>query len=292
MKFSIACQLLAAARHPRTFIDSVLTYSRFIGAIKPGLLRQAETEFEARLESLRYCWWPAQLHCPVGRRILAISPHPDDETIGAGGLLLAHRALADISVITVFSRDGGGVLEGTDRHSAKNGKQLVETRLEELRRACRHFSGRVIGSLGLSDGTVPTPIGPAALRLRELVDRILPDVVVVPWFLDYQPDHRTTNLLWATGCAEVPCIVLGSQIWSFSFANAYFDITEVLPEKILAINEFRTQLATVDYVSLAEGLAKINAFRSSIRDRRTGAAESFLALPNKEYCEIALKLLA
>jgi hypothetical protein len=74
-------------------------------------------------------------------------------------------------------------------------------------------------------------------------------------------------------------MVLGSEIWSFVPAKAYFDITEMLSRKLAAINEFKTQLATVGYDALAEGLAKVRAFHGSLRERRTGAAESFLSLP-------------
>jgi LmbE family N-acetylglucosaminyl deacetylase len=282
---------IALARHPRTFVDSLLTYSRFLGAIKPGLLAQSDADIEARLACLSSGWWPSKLRCPVGRRILAVSPHPDDETIGAGGLLLAHRGQAEISVVTVFDGDGGGLLRrssDTDDYKV----HLVDARSEELRRACRYFAGTVIGGLGLPDGSIPEPMAPAACRLRELTDVVRPDVVILPHFLDHHADHRTANLLWATACSDVSCIVLGTEIWSLGFANAYFDITDVLPHKLEAIGEFKTQLATVDYISFAEGLAKVRGFHGALRDRRTGAAEAFFVLPNREYCEIVLKRLA
>ena len=103
-------QLIAAARHPRTLIDSFLTYPRFLGVIKPELMGKTEAEFQAMLASWKAAWWPAVLAAPVGRRIVAISPHPDDETIGAGGLLIAHQSEAEISIITIFEGDGGGFL--------------------------------------------------------------------------------------------------------------------------------------------------------------------------------------
>jgi N-acetylglucosamine malate deacetylase 1 len=282
--------LIALARHPRTLVDSLLTYPRFLGAIKPGLLARTEAELEARLACLSSGWWPSKLRCPVGRRILAVSPHPDDETIGAGGLLLAHRGQAEISIVTVFGGDGGGLLE-TSSDVADYKVRLVDARSKELRRACQYFAGTVIGDLGLPDGSIPKPMGPAACRLRELTDVVRPDVVILPHFLDHHADHRTANLLWATACSDIGCIVLGTEIWSLGFANAYFDITEVLPQKLEAIGVFKTQLATVDYISFAEGLAKVRGFHGGLRHRRTGAAEAFFALPNKEYCEIVLKTL-
>jgi LmbE family N-acetylglucosaminyl deacetylase len=284
--------LIALARHPRTFMNSILTYPRFLGAIKPGLLGADRMEVEARLACLKSSLSPAKLRVPVGRRILAISPHPDDETIGAGGLLLAHSGYAEISVITIFNGDGGGLLEDPERHSPDYKSRLVEARSKELHAACAHFSGKVVGSLGLSDGHIPGPADHALERLRELVQSVRPDVVILPWLLDSHADHRTANVLWARACADVSCMVLGTEIWSLGSPNAYFDITDLLSEKLAAISEYKTQLATVDYVSLVEGLAKMRAFQSGIRVRRTGAAEAYLALPNEEYCELVLSLAA
>jgi N-acetylglucosamine malate deacetylase 1 len=279
--------LIALARHPRTFMDSIFTYPRFLGAIKPDQLRGDELEFEARLACLKSGWWPAELRFPLGRRILAISPHPDDETIGAGGLLVAHREHAEIFIITIFNGDGGGVLEGVGRDSSDYRGRLAEARQRELNAACVHFSGKVAGRLGLPDGSIPAPVEPIAERLRKIVQAVRPDVVILPWLLDKHPDHRTTNVLWACACADVRCMVLGTEIWSLGIPNAYFDITDLLSRKLSAIGEFRTQLATVDYISFAESLAKIRGFQYSLREKRTGAAEAYLALPNNEYCKLA-----
>src|SRR5262249_1292982 len=98
--------------------------------------------------------------------------------------------------------------------------------------------------------------------------------------------------LWATACADIPCIILATELWSLlSCPNAYFDITDLLPAKLSAIREFRTQLATVDYISLAEGLAKLRAFHGNLRELRTGGAEAFFSLPNEEYCGLVLRTL-
>src|SRR5262249_8495169 len=119
------------------------------------------------LACLKAGWWPSKLCVPIGHRILAISPHPDDETIGAGGLLLAHRGYSEISVITIFNGDGGGLLENVDRDAPNYKDRLVEARLQELHAACAHYSGKVAGGLGLSDGSVPALVEPIARRLRE-----------------------------------------------------------------------------------------------------------------------------
>ena len=59
--------------HPRALIDSLLTYPRFLGTIKPQLLGRADAELGARIRSLGTAWWPRVLKCPVGSECL-LSP--------------------------------------------------------------------------------------------------------------------------------------------------------------------------------------------------------------------------
>ena len=54
-----------------------------MGRIKPQLLAGSEREVAARLAASMQATEPARLEMPVGRRLVAISPHPDDETLGS-----------------------------------------------------------------------------------------------------------------------------------------------------------------------------------------------------------------
>ena len=68
--------------------------------------------------------------------------------------------------------------------------------------------------------------------------------------------------------------------------NAVFDVTNVMEEKLALIRNYSSQLRTVDYLQYASGLAQVRGFHAAIRDRRSGSAEAFVALPNKDYCEL------
>lgn len=82
-----------------------------MGRIKPELMVSYEKEILARLQSLNRCWEMARLKAPLGRRILVLAPHPDDESIGAGGILLAHRGISEVYIVNVFNGEGGGQLD-------------------------------------------------------------------------------------------------------------------------------------------------------------------------------------
>jgi hypothetical protein len=85
--------------HPRRWLTGLVSYSRYLGYIKPQLVPASEEEFRIRRQLLASAWQPRKLVAPIGKRILALCPHPDDESIGAGGLLLAHRELAEIHLV-------------------------------------------------------------------------------------------------------------------------------------------------------------------------------------------------
>ena len=272
--------------HPRALVDLLLTYPRFLGTIKPELLGRVDAELRARTGSLRHAWWPRALKCPVGKRVLVIAPHPDDETIGVGGFLLRHRGLAELHVITVFNGEGGGRLErGPWMDMPEYKAELVAIRREELGRVAAVLGLASVQHLDLPDGAIDPQLG-VARRLREAVDRVSPDIVMLPWYLDALRDHRVTNVLYAWGCAGLSCMVLAYEVWQMLEPNAVLDITDQLDEKLALLSKYRSQTATVDYLGFVEGLARTRAFYSPVRPNRGGAAEVYLALPNVDYCDL------
>jgi LmbE family N-acetylglucosaminyl deacetylase len=139
--------------------------------------------------------------------------------------------------------------------------------------------------LDLEDGSGGPDIEEAG-KLREVVGTIAPDVVLLPWYLDNQRDHRVTNVLYAWSCQDIECMVLGFEVWSLCQPNAVFDITRWVDEKVELVKTYQTQLATIDYLGYVRGLARTRAFLQNARGDRGGAAEAFFALPNRDYCEL------
>jgi hypothetical protein len=46
----------------------------------------------------------------------------------------------------------------------------------------------------------------------------------------------------------------------------------------------------VDYLGYASCLATVRAFHAALQPLRSGAAEAFVALPNREYCDLVCGL--
>jgi len=271
--------------HPRRWLTGLVSYSRYLGYIKPQLLQPTEEEFRVRRQLLARAWEPRQLAAPVGKRILALYPHPDDESIGAGGLLLAHRDLAEIHLVCLCDGAGGGSLGDADSKPAT----LVEARRAEFRKTAAALHAASVQHLDYPDGDIPCSAA-AAERLRSIVRELRPDVVLLPWFLGGHVDHRHANVLYARACADLEATVLGYEIWSLLEPNAVFDITGHMADKLSLIQNYTSQLRTVDYMQYASGLANVRAYQAALHPLRSGAAEAFLALPNREYCELVCEL--
>jgi hypothetical protein len=60
--------------HPRRWLCGLVSYSRYIGYIRPHLLRATEEEFRVRRQLVTRAWEPRRLVAPVGKRILALCP--------------------------------------------------------------------------------------------------------------------------------------------------------------------------------------------------------------------------
>jgi LmbE family N-acetylglucosaminyl deacetylase len=115
-------------------------------------------------------------------RVLAIAPHPDDETLGCGAALALHARAGD-AVRAVAVTDGrasgaGGLgpVEMARRRSLEFRAALVELDVE----------GR---ELGLPEGEWSFDDGVA--RLAGLLAELDPTIVYAPPHFDYHPQHRS-----------------------------------------------------------------------------------------------------
>lgn len=271
--------------HPRRWLVGAGAYSRYLGYIRPHLLQTTEQEFRVRRQLVAKAWEPRQLAPPVGHRLLAISPHPDDEAIGAGGFLLAHRGRAEIHLLCLCDGSGGRDLDDETQDPGA----IVKARSIEFYKTAVALQASSVGFLGFSDGNIP--YAPEAIeRLRTIVSELKPDVVILPWFLDGQFDHRCANRLYALACGDMEATVFAYEVWSMLEPNALLDITDHLDEKISLIRNYPSQLRLIDYDRYASALASVRAFQGGMIPRRGGAAEAFIALPNREYCELVSQL--
>ena len=129
--------------------------------------------------------------------VLAVAPHPDDESLGCGGLL-ALLVDAGLTVDVVLVSDGAASHPGSRRWPPE---RLGALRFAEMRDAlgCLGVDAERLIALGLPDGAVPADDDPgfaaAAAALARVLARSAPRTLVVPWRRDAHADHRASHAL-------------------------------------------------------------------------------------------------
>lgn len=151
------------------------------------------------------------------RKILIVAPHPDDETLGCGGLIsLASKTGAEFYV--VFVTDGAGSHRNSvDWPPARLAAQREKEACHAL--ACLGIADAKRHFLRLPDANMPVPETAPWQRAVDVIGQIaesfLPDLVILPWRRDPHCDHRASWVLAQRALAQAALSpdILEYAIW-------------------------------------------------------------------------------
>ena len=150
------------------------------------------------------------------RRLIVVAAHPDDETLGCGGLIAdASRRRIPIRIIAVT--DGSA---SHPRSRTVTTQHLRARRAEELREAVARLAPRAtITWLGFPDGRAADFSEALEDRLREELMRASADTLVaVTWSGDGHRDHRVVGEI-VERTAPPSATVWGYPIWAWHWAS-------------------------------------------------------------------------
>ncbi len=140
-----------------------------------------------------------------GERLLVLVAHPDDETLGAGGLI-ATAAAAGASVTIVLATDGEASHPNSPTHSQA---RLAQLRRAEMTAAVEQLApGALIEFLGLPDSQLTASAVELTRAITSLAERAT--LLLTPWSGDRHPDHRA--------CADAGALAAqatGVEHWQF-----------------------------------------------------------------------------
>jgi len=160
----------------------------------------------------------------AGERLVVLAAHPDDETLGAGGLI-AHAAARGLEVVVVVATDGEAADAGADDAAAR--AHLARVRRREVVDAVADLApGAQLHLLGIPDGEVREHADLLHDRLHAIVtgsDAIAPHAapattLVAPWWGDGHRDHRVAGEV-ALRLAGADVRVLGYPVWMWHWAD-------------------------------------------------------------------------
>jgi LmbE family N-acetylglucosaminyl deacetylase len=206
------------------------------------------------------------------KRILCISPHPDDEAIGCGGTLRAHAVAGDrVEVVFLTSGEKGG--------HGRSVKETVKVREDEGRAAAAILGVSRVEYWRMADGSL-TGHGELADRITAKLVEVKPAMLYVPHREDMHADHRATAAAVAVALARagVPREAWMFEVWTPAREiNHIVDISAHLDKKLEAIAVYKTQCEHLDFVEAFRGLAR---YRGEMH-----------AWPGGDYAEVFTRLL-
>ena len=115
-------------------------------------------------------------------KILAIAPHPDDETLGCGGTLFKHKADGDEIywlIVTGISEDTGWA------------NDAVIKRDNEMNAVSKKYGFSDVFNLRLPTTKIDTlPLSDLIEKITDVYKNIKPDVIYIPFSYDVHTDHQ------------------------------------------------------------------------------------------------------
>lgn len=195
-------------------------------------------------------------------RLLVLAAHPDDESLGAGGLVAA-AARSGLPVRVVVATAGEGSHPGATAWGADD---LRRTRTAEAREAVARLRGEHAGAVDLE--LLDLPDGGLAGREDEITAAISSWVtpstlVLAPWVGDGHPDHEAVGRVAADLAAAV------ARVWWYPIWLWHWGTGEDLPWERLRVVPLDAQL-------LAAKRAGIDAHGSQVGPLGPAAGDATL----------------
>lgn len=219
------------------------------------------------------------------KKILFISVHPDDETLGCGGTILRHRALGDIIYWL-------NITDMTEGHPLGYPFEMKKIRNNEIAKVKELY-----GFAGIHNLQFPTQFLDD-VKLQELIAKIdnvikivSPDIVYLPNRSDVHSDHRIAfNAIYA--CTKyfrnpnIKKMLMYETLSETEFSpalpenvfipNTFIDITDYFEEKVKIMKVYKSEIMK------SNAPRSINAIRAlaSLRGSRISVkyAEAFMLI--------------
>lgn len=199
-------------------------------------------------------------------KIVVVSPHPDDETLGAGGFILKQKMLKnEVHWINMTDVEKGYNWDA----------EFIDKRKQQIERICQFYKFDSAYNLKFLPSTLEDiSKGELIDAFSKCIRQIEPDWIVLPNPNDAHTDHLITYEVGMT-CAKTfryPYIkrimtmeILSETDFSKSgeaFSPNYFiDITDVLEEKLSAMKIYDTELGDAPFPRNLEAVKALALLR-------------------------------
>lgn len=204
-------------------------------------------------------------------KVIVISAHPDDETLGAGGTLLKHRANGDqlfwIIATSIFENQGFS-------------KEKVKSRIKEIDEVKEMFGFEHVFFLDFPTMRITSELVPELVRkISSIFTGVRPQVIYTLNRSDAHSDHRYISdaVMACTKSFRYPFlkrILMYECISETEFApafpekvfipNYFVDISEFMTEKIKIMNIFSSEMGEHPFPRSERNIRALGTFRGAV----------------------------
>lgn len=192
-------------------------------------------------------------------KCLCLAPHPDDESIGCGGIISLYPQNFKVICLTDGSRAGSGLSK----------EELIQKRAAEFHEALHIAGVEDSEMLGIPDRKLVLHAD-----IYEKIDISEYDYIFLPNLLDQHRDHKSTavvlNTLLRKKQHKKTLKIVFYEVWStLMMPNAYADISDVVEKKKQMINTHVSQTQGFEYT---EKMLCLNSYRGLISGKQYAEA--------------------
>lgn len=209
---------------------------------------------------------PIELIPNEGDKYLVIAPHPDDESIGCGGIMSVYPDLFDVLCLT---------------HGDEN-----DIRKTEMQNAMNYAGIKNLTMLNIRDKHIID-----GQNEFDKFDIGKYDIIFIPYIFDQHKDHKAVSLLLLNKlkhCNYKRTLKIAYyEVWSaINMPLAYVNISNVIENKKNMINCHKSQIASKNY---ADKITALNSYRGLLRS--LDAVECYSIVDVNDFCKLVPKLI-
>lgn len=217
------------------------------------------------------------------KKILVIGVHPDDETLGCGGTILKYKS-AGHSVYWIL-------ITAMEKSQGFSDDKILK-REKEIKEVSDNYKFDGVFRLNLPTTRLDSlPIGSIIALLSNIIEKIEPEIILLPFKSDVHSDHRivfqaayacTKNFRYPSIKKVLMMEILSETEFAPSTKEDYFipnyfvDITEHLDEKIKIMQIYSGEMGEHPFPRSEKGINALATLRGI--QACCQYAEAFMAL--------------
>ena len=213
------------------------------------------------------------------KKVLVVSPHPDDETLGCGGTLLKHKQNGDSThclIITEMKENMGWE------------KETIKRRKNEINRVSKKYAFDSIDNLKIPTTRLDmVSKSDLITKINVIFKKVKPEIIYIPFVLDVHTDHQIVSeaicsiTKWFR-YAYVQKIMMFETLSETEFnflskrsfkPNIFVDISSFLKEKIEIMKLYKSEFKNFPFPRSEKAIRSLAYLRGS--QSGYNAAEAF-----------------